>query len=387
MCGLYEASDLLLGDHLTEKSETVKWVDVSMPDKRSRRLKDHKVLEDIAKHNPDSEDIFQSNLLDTYYPQRPNDLEDVCLYDFVANYDYCGTDSKTGKRQYRKLTKPRLPNHRPFDPEREDQREGYYYSLILLFVPFHDERSLLLENETAEEAFRRLLPADSDCSAYHCRLQKMLQAQTNIKKINDARQADGEEHTISKEDDEPQLMSEARAAMKELFDMNTNQPDTLSLEHGVAMLNTDQRRVFDKVKAHFLHQKEYEANKCACNLTPLRMFVSGVGGTGKSFLIETIKSLVSQLWPTDDLTCAVAAPTGLAAFNVGGITIHRLFQLPVEHEGKTAGYWALSKASQKVMKTTLRSVKVFIIDEVSMVSSLNLAYMHLRLEELFDSND
>ena len=39
------------------------------------------------------------------------------------------------------------------------------------------------------------------------------------------------------------------------------------------------------------------------------------------------------------------------------------------------------------MKTTLRSVKVFIIDEVSMVSSLNLVYMHLRLEELFGSND
>ena len=50
----------------------------------------------------------------------------------------------------------------------------------------------------------------------------MLQAQANIKKINDARQADGEEHTISKEDDEPQLMSEARAATKELFDMNTS---------------------------------------------------------------------------------------------------------------------------------------------------------------------
>ena len=39
------------------------------------------------------------------------------------------------------------------------------------------------------------------------------------------------------------------------------------------------------------------------------------------------------------------------------------------------------------MKTTLRSVKVFIIDEISMVSSLNLAYIHLRLEELFGSND
>ena len=117
--------------------------------------------------------------MDIYYPQRPNDIEDVCLYDFIANYDYCGTDSRTGERQYHKLTKPRLPNHRLFDPEKEDQRESYYYSLILL------ESSLLLENETAKEAFQRLLPADSDCSAYHSRLQKILQAQATIKKINE----------------------------------------------------------------------------------------------------------------------------------------------------------------------------------------------------------
>ena len=62
------------------------------------------------------------------------------------------------------------------------------------------------------------------------------------------------------------------------------------------------------------------------------MFVSGVGGTRKSFLIATIQSLVGHLWPTDNLTCAVAAPTGLATFNVGGVTIHRLFQLPVDHK-------------------------------------------------------
>ena len=66
-----------------------------------------------------------------------------------------------------------------------------------------------------------------------------------------------------------------------------------------------------------------------------------------------------------------------AAFNVGGVTIHRLFQLPIEHNSKTAGYWSLPKTSQKVMKTSLRNVKIIIIDEVSMVSSLNLAYIHL----------
>ena len=113
------------------------------------------------------------------------------------------------------------------------------------------------------------------------------------------------------------------------------------------------------------------------------MFVSGVGGTGKSFLIQTIKALVNNIWPSNDLTCAIAAPTGLAAFNVSGGTIHRLFQLPIEHDSKTAGYWSLPKTSQKGMKTSLRNVKIIIIDEVSIVSSLNLAYIHLRLEERF----
>ena len=53
-CGLHEASDLLLSDHLNEKSTTVQWVDVSMPQKRSRRLKDHKMLQQMAEHNPDT---------------------------------------------------------------------------------------------------------------------------------------------------------------------------------------------------------------------------------------------------------------------------------------------------------------------------------------------
>ena len=57
-CGLYEASDLLLGDHLTEKSDSVKWVDASMPHKRSRRLKNHNVLQEMARLNPDNQNIF-----------------------------------------------------------------------------------------------------------------------------------------------------------------------------------------------------------------------------------------------------------------------------------------------------------------------------------------
>ena len=118
------------------------------------------------------------------------------------------------------------------------------------------------------------------------------------------------------------------------------------------------------------------------DLKPLDMFVSGVGGTCESFLIKTIRALVSKVWhdQSHSLLRAVTAPTGLAAFNVGGVTIHRLLQLPIEHEGRTAGYWKLGKDAIKVMRRSLSNLRLLIIDEVSMLSNLNL---HLRLEEIF----
>ena len=73
-------------------------------------------------------------MIDNFYPQRPK----MCVYDFVANYDWQGRD-RQGKRIYKKLTKRKLPNHKLFDPENENQREDYYYSLVLLFSPFRDE--------------------------------------------------------------------------------------------------------------------------------------------------------------------------------------------------------------------------------------------------------
>ena len=177
-CGLYEASDLLLGDHLTEKSDTVKWVNVCMPHKRSRRLKNHKVLQKLAENNPHSENIFEDNVLDTFYPQRPASLENVCLYDFVAKYEFQGVDT-SGQRVYRKLTKPKHPNYKIFDPENENQRQEYFYFLVLLFSPFRDESSLLQDSETPEHVFHRLLTSQS--SSYHSKLCTMLAAALNVK--------------------------------------------------------------------------------------------------------------------------------------------------------------------------------------------------------------
>ena len=116
-CGLYEASDILLGDNLCRKSVTVKWVSTVMPHKRKRLLKNHAKIQQLAKDDPDSDDIFAQNLLENYYPERPADMEDICLYDFVANYDF-NSMNRRGERNYKKLKKPRLPNHKIFSPVR-----------------------------------------------------------------------------------------------------------------------------------------------------------------------------------------------------------------------------------------------------------------------------
>ena len=94
-------------------------------------MKDHKELQEIAKRDPDTEDIFEDSLLDTHYPQRPNDLEDVCLYDFVANYDW-QTKDDNGERKYAVLKKPRLPNHKL----KGNTERGLF---LLLFVPFRPQ--------------------------------------------------------------------------------------------------------------------------------------------------------------------------------------------------------------------------------------------------------
>ena len=156
VCGLYEAADLLCGDSLCEKSGTVQWVDTRMPHKRYRRVKNHADLLKLESVDPESDNIFMDNYLSTYYPGTPDNLEDLCLHDFVANYDWYGKDAN-GDRTYRKLTKPRFVNHKVLDPNSAKQREDYFYSLILLFVPFRNESSLVRDDETAEDAFNRLL--------------------------------------------------------------------------------------------------------------------------------------------------------------------------------------------------------------------------------------
>ena len=87
------------------------------------------------------------------------------------------------------------------------------YSLLLLFVPFRDESQLLLPNETAEQAFQRI--ASEKGSAHSEKLQRMIEAQATVKRINEAREqnnvtSDDKDKEEDKEEDEPQFQGEPK---------------------------------------------------------------------------------------------------------------------------------------------------------------------------------
>ena len=85
----------------------------------------------------------------------------------------------------------------------------------------------------------------------------MLAAKVSVTAINEARNADGVEEKIdTADDDQPQLLSEAKSAMK---DVAVKQTSMLSVEERMAMLKVDQRRVFDNIKAHLLHQEQHDS--------------------------------------------------------------------------------------------------------------------------------
>ena len=58
---------------------------------------------------------------------------------------------------------------------------------------------------------------------------------------------------------------------------------------------------------------------------------------------------------------AVLAPTGIAAYNVRGLTIHRFFKLPIFDNTKGESYWQLSEDNLKLIRQLVPMLKLIII--------------------------
>ena len=108
---------------------------------------------------------------------------------------------------------------------------------------------------------------------------------------------------------------------------------------------------------------------------PLRMHISGQGGTGKTHVINAIRHLFAVYKSTDLLKCS--APTGVAAFNIDASTVHSLFGFQINPNVSSLDVSKIDK-----IKTKLQGVRFFLIDEVSMVSQKLMHNIHLLLQKI-----
>jgi len=99
-------------------------------------------------------------------------------------------------------------------------------------------------------------------------------------------------------------------------------------------------------------------------LTDRNIFLTGRAGTGKTTFLHRLKASAMK-------RMVIVAPTGVAAINAGGVTIHSFFQLPfgpivpgrISEHGNSEMKFKYSSAKISLIK----SIDLLVIDEISMV--------------------
>lgn len=106
-------------------------------------------------------------------------------------------------------------------------------------------------------------------------------------------------------------------------------------------LGSEQKRIFDRM------------------VNGENIFLTGNAGTGKSFLVEAYNEYCEE----NGIKLLKAAPTGVAACNIKGVTLHRLFKLKTDTKSILADVRELPAE----VKATLNLCSAILIDEISMV--------------------
>lgn len=129
------------------------------------------------------------------------------------------------------------------------------------------------------------------------------------------------------------------------------------------------------------------------NQTHRNIFLTGKAGTGKTTLLQ-------EIIRTTHKNVAVVAPTGIAALNAGGVTIHSLFQLPFGGfipDFSTPKFSEFVKLETKqtlsrhfkmsgLKKAVLRNLELLVIDEVSMLRADLLDAIAFMLQSVRKNN-
>lgn len=109
------------------------------------------------------------------------------------------------------------------------------------------------------------------------------------------------------------------------------------------------------------------------------VFCTGRGGTGKSRVIESVIRHFRRSGIEASIQVAVTASTGIAAFQIRGMTLHRFAGVGILEDDKEAMF---KLASRGASAHYWRSTDILIIDEISMISGTffnNLSYVAQKI--------
>ena len=122
--------------------------------------------------------------------------------------------------------------------------------------------------------------------------------------------------------------------------------------------------------------------------TNKNIFISGIGGTGKSYLISLIYEYLKSFLPIN--TIALTSTTGISAYNIKGRTIHSFTGIILPNSFLNPEF-IIDKIYRKILSKpklfkTWSEVKVIIIDEVSMLGANYIDVMNIIAQKIRKNN-
>ena len=293
--------------------------------------------------------------------------------------------------------------------------DEYYYSLLLLYIPWRCEKEdLLLKHDSALSDFiaREKGMKVLNCE-HHTFAEEVQRAVQQLQTVLDGTYMDlvapnvqhgeREDATLIAEELDHGLHNAEYYVQDEQVDVdalptvadddNANGALTRmcftdkAFTELVCNLNARQREAFDMVVQYVSSLHKFHVGQEA-QPKPIRIFITGGAGTGKSYVIRAIREHIERSVQGSDQVhgCMVIAPTGVAAFNVDGLTIYRGLNLQVEHR-RSAYHLKLTAVALRELRMLWRGIHTIIIDEISMVSYKVLQSVHYRLCEIFANDD
>jgi ATP-dependent DNA helicase PIF1 len=145
-------------------------------------------------------------------------------------------------------------------------------------------------------------------------------------------------------------------------------------------LNAEQRKLYDLCVTQYIQELSHELDPQQPMPEQLLLNLDGVAGAGKTFALlkssgrlQEIAALAEKLNPVFR-----AAPTGIAAFNIVGKTLHSLLRLPVKSKKSE-----LSTATLQQLQMEFKRCRFLVIDEKSMIDLETLSLIDDRLRAIF----